>query len=62
MMNKRYIAVEESSDYRRKDRLRAWLRAKKKNKKTGLAAGIPWFPVDELKEIWVAHVARSKSI
>ena len=54
--------VEDSFEALREDRLRAWLRAKKKGKKkSGGVARVPQFPSDELAELWMTALARRRA-
>ena len=53
--------VEDSFETLHEDRLHAWLRAKKKGKKTGYAVGVPQFRADELAELWMTALARRRA-
>jgi hypothetical protein len=50
--------VEDSFETLHDDWLCAWMRAKKKGKKTVRASGVPQFPTDELEELWMTTLTR----
>jgi hypothetical protein len=56
--------VEDSFETLREDRVRVWLRVKKKGKEAGRAVCCPQFPIsrfDEIAEIWMVNAARRKA-
>jgi hypothetical protein len=54
--------VEDSFETLHDDWLCAWMRAKKKGKKTVRASGVPHFPTDELEELWMATLTRRVAV
>jgi hypothetical protein len=53
--------VDESFETLRKDRLRGWLRARKKCKKADRTARVPLFPAEELAQLWMTALARRRA-